>query len=211
MVPASTLSLPGPLSGRLIRLEPLAAAHEPELRAAADVPAIFEFTSSSAHGEACAQYVAARLDEQAAGRALPFAVRQLSSGAVVGFTQLKEWQPAHRRAVVGSWYTPRVWRQGINLEAKLLLLDLAFGRAGCLRVEFRTHSGNLRSRAALERLGASFEGVLRAHQLTRAGERRDSAVYSILAEEWPRLRAALLARLQWKDGGRDDTGHRDFL
>ncbi|HET9784938.1 MAG TPA: GNAT family protein, partial [Terriglobales bacterium] len=131
----------------------------------------------------------------------------LSSGAVVGFTQLKEWQAAHRRAVTGSWYTPRVWRQGSNLEAKLLLLDLAFGGVGCLRVEFRTHSANLRSRASLEKLGASFEGVLRAHQRTRAGERRDSAVYSILAEEWPQLRAGLCARLQWKDDGRDHFGH----
>jgi RimJ/RimL family protein N-acetyltransferase len=188
-------------------LEPLAAAHEPELRAAADAPEIFQFTSSSAHGEACARYLAERLQEQAAGRARPFAVRRLSSGEVVGFTQLKEWHPAHRRAVVGSWYTPRVWRQGVNPEAKLLLLDFAFGPVGCLRVEFRTHSANLRSRAALEKLGAVCEGVLRAHQLTRAGERRDSAVYSILAEEWPRLRAALLARLQWKDGGRDHPGH----
>lgn len=207
MVAASALPISGPLRGRLVLLEPLTASHEPELRAAADAPGIFAFTSSSAHGAACAGYVAGRLQEQAAGRALPFAVRQLSSGAVVGFTQLKEWQPLHRRAVIGSWYTPRVWRMGINLEAKLLLLDLAFGPVGCLRVEFRTHSANLRSRASLEKLGASFEGVLRAHQLTRAGQRRDSAIYSILAGEWPRLRVGLLARLQWKHGGRDHPGH----
>lgn len=195
------------LTGARVRLEPLTARHAPELERAADDPAIFTFTTSSAHGPGCADYVTERLRARAAGHALPFAVRRLSGGDIVGFTQLKEWQPAHRRAVVGSWYTPRVWRQGINLEAKLLLLDFAFTRLKCLRIEFRTHSANLRSRASLEKLGASLEGVLRAHQITRDGERRDSAIYSLLAGEWPRVRDALVARLQWKDGGgRDNSG-----
>ncbi len=185
-----------PLVGSLISLEPITFTHVPELALAGADPTVWEFTTSCGDSPGAMQaYVEKLLRDWEQGSALPFAVRQHSTGQLVGCTRLKELDRNHRRAIVGSWYAQSVWRTGVNLEAKLLLLDYAFDKLGLIRIEFHTDARNVRSRTSLERLGATLEGVLRAHQITRDGSLRDSAVYSILASEWLQVRAGIADRL----------------
>lgn len=185
------------LRGHLVRLEPLTEEHIPELQTIGGHEEIWTYTSSRAASEdAMQQYVAGLLLEYSEGTSLPFAVRHEETRCIVGTTRLKKLSRANASAMVGSWYTPAVWRTGVNVEAKLLLLSLAFERLGCIRVEFQTDSENERSRRALLRLGATQEGILRAHQVTREGRRRDSVVFSVLDYEWPAVREHLEERLQ---------------
>ena len=184
------------MTGRIVALEPLREAHAPELAHAGRDPQVWRFTTSRADTpETMREYVVKLLRDWEAGMAVPFAVRSLASGAVVGCTRLKELERAHRRCLLGSWYAPEAWRTGVNLEAKRLLLGFAFETLGCVRVELHTDAGNARSRASLEKLGAKFEGVLRAHRITLDAELRDSAVYSVLADEWPGVRTGIEKRL----------------
>lgn len=185
------------LAGNRVSLEPLRPSHVGELAEAGHDPATWEFTTSRAdtpitmHG-----YVNGLLNDCANGLAIAYAVRQASTKAVVGCTRLKSLSRKHRNGIVGSWYSPAVWRTGVNLEAKLLLLEYAFEQLGCVRIEFHTDARNIRSRCSLDQLGAIFEGDLRAHQITRDGGLRDSAIYSILSREWPSIRTAIAVRLQ---------------
>jgi RimJ/RimL family protein N-acetyltransferase len=110
-------------------------------------------------------------------------------------TRLKDAVRAHRRFSIGSWFTREVWGTGVNAESKGLLLAHAFERLGALRVELETDSRNGRSRAALAALGAVEEGVLRAHRITRDGGRRDSVLFSVIADDWPATRARIAARV----------------
>jgi RimJ/RimL family protein N-acetyltransferase len=141
-------------------------------------------------------YVTKLLRDWNSGTAAPFAVRATGSGEIVGCTRLKELDAAHRRALLGSWYAPQAWRTGVNREAKLLLLRYAFEELECVRVEFHTDAHNHRSRTSLERLGATLEGVLRSHQITRDGELRDSAIYSVIASEWEKVQKSIRKSLQ---------------
>jgi RimJ/RimL family protein N-acetyltransferase len=189
-IPADTLH------GQLVQLEPLQLAHISELIPAGEDTRVWQFTTSRGDSPAAMQsYVAKLCADWQAGHAVPFAVRELSSKRIVGCTRLKELDRMHRHAIIGSWYTPVVWRSGINLEAKLLLMTYAFERLECVRIEFHTDARNLRSRASLEKFGARLEGVLRAHQITRDGNLRDSAIYSVLHTECPAVRSALCERL----------------
>jgi N-acetyltransferase len=173
------------LHGSLVQLEPMTMAHIPALASAGSDPRIWEFTTSRGDSpERMQEYVVKLFRDWETGTAAPFAVRELCNGNIVGCTRLKELDRTHRRAILGSWYAPEAWRTGVNREAKLLLLSYAFDELACVRVEFHTDAPNLRSRTALEQLGATFEGVLRAHQITRDGRLRDSAIYSIIASEW---------------------------
>jgi RimJ/RimL family protein N-acetyltransferase len=188
------------LAGRHVRLVPLEAAHAPGLAAAAADGALWTLrvTSVPAPG-AEAAYIAQALAERDAGRALPFAVLD-AEGAVVGATRFGHLDPHTRRAEIGwTWYARRVQRTALNTEAKRLLLAHAFGTApgelGCVAVELRTHVENAASRAAIERLGARLDGVLRRHLRMPDGHVRDTAVYSILDTEWPGVRARLDAFL----------------
>jgi RimJ/RimL family protein N-acetyltransferase len=114
----------------------------------------------------------------------------------VGSTRYLTLRPEHAGLEIGStWYRRDLWGTGVNVESKLLLLEHAFERLGCRRVEFKTDARNERSRAALAALPAQFEGVFRKHMLVRGGERRDSAYYSIVDDEWPAVRASLEHRL----------------
>jgi RimJ/RimL family protein N-acetyltransferase len=184
------------LTGNLVRLETLTAEHIPELVRAGSDPSVWQFTTSRGDSPSdMHSYVSKLLHDWKAGSAMPLTVREVSSGAVVGCTRLKELDRNHRHAILGSWYSPQAWQTGVNLEAKLLLLDYAFEKLGCVRIEFHTDSRNRRSRTSLEKLGATSEGVLRAHQITRDGSLRDSAIYSILASEWPGVRSAIVERL----------------
>jgi RimJ/RimL family protein N-acetyltransferase len=141
-------------------------------------------------------YVGEALANAEAGLELPLVTIRRGDGRVVGSTRYLALRPEHRSVEIGwTWLHPDVWGTGINVEAKLLMLEHAFERLGCLRVELKTDARNERSRAAMEALPAQFEGVHRKSMLVRGGRRRDSAWYSVIDDEWPEVRANLLRRL----------------
>jgi N-acetyltransferase len=184
------------LAGDLVVLEPLRPDHHDELVAAASDGRLWElwYTAVPTPDEMHAE-IDRRLAEQAAGTMLPFTVRR-SGGAAVGMTTYMNIEADVPRLEIGStWTAASAQRTGINTEAKLLLLTHAFEALGCLAVEFRTHWHNRQSRAAIERLGAKLDGVLRNHRRLPDGSLRDSVVYSITDREWPAVRTGLRARL----------------
>jgi RimJ/RimL family protein N-acetyltransferase len=187
-----TMTTAPELAGRHVRLVALGLEHVPGLIEAARDGALWElgFTSIP-NPEGMAAYVAHARAEQAQGRALAYAVLD-AEGAVVGSTRCCHIDWATPRLEIGyTWYAQRVQRSALNTEAKFLLLEQAFERFGCVAVEFRTHHLNLRSRAAILRLGAQQDGILRQHQRLADGSLRDTVVFSILEPEWPEARAHL--------------------
>ncbi len=186
------------LTGRHVRLEPLAAGHVASLvRHAADDEVWTHFGGARMNDEAAlrARVESAQRD-LAQGVALTFAVIDLGRAEAAGTTTYFDVSVPDRRLEIGStWLGRAVWRTAINTEAKLLLLGHAFEVLGCLRVQLKTDIRNLRSQAAIERLGAVKEGVLRAHMRRRDGSQRDSVMYSIIADEWPAAKARLAERL----------------
>lgn len=125
---------------------------------------------------------------------LAFVVEEKQTARVLGMTSYMNIEPQHRRLEIGStWYRASAQRTGVNTECKELLLKHAFETLSCIAVEFRTSSFNLRSRAAIERLGANLDGILRSHQIVEGNLLRDTYVYSIVATEWPAVRR----NLQW--------------
>lgn len=200
----------GPLEDGPLRLEPLALHHVDGLWNAADGDrttfALTDVPRSRAQTE---QYVRRAIDGRAARTAVPFAILDRTDGAVVGtsrfcYPEFWRWQEADRprpadqpdAAQIGyTWLAPRGQRTGVNRWAKRIMLTLAFESWRLTRVSFRTDLRNSRSREAILGLGATFEGVLRAAQVGYDGQVRDSAIYSILAVEWPRVRDDLDRRL----------------
>lgn len=127
---------------------------------------------------------------------LPFAILEVATGRAIGMTTYMNISQAHRRLEIGStWYRKSVQRSPMNTECKLLLLQHAFETIGCVCVEFRTHCLNQQSRRAIERLGAKLDGVLRSNAIMGNGTVRDTAAYSIIASEWPMVKANLEGRL----------------
>jgi RimJ/RimL family protein N-acetyltransferase len=127
---------------------------------------------------------------------LPFAAVDNATGKAVGMTTYMNAEPAHRRLEIGStWYRKAVQRTDFNTRCKLLLLTHAFERLDCIAVEFRTHFFNHASRRGIERLGAKLDGILRSHQFASNGTLRDTCVYSIIAAEWPTVKAHLTYQL----------------
>jgi RimJ/RimL family protein N-acetyltransferase len=185
------------LEGRLVRLEPLAPAHLPALCEAARHPSLWTYAVAPMDGDDdVRRYLDAALADAARGTALPFAQVERATGRVVGSTRLANLEPRHRRAEIGwTWLAPPWQRSGINAEAKRLLLAHAFEALGCLRVELKCDARNVQSRTAILRLGATEEGTLRRHMVTASGFVRDTVYFSILADEWPAVRAGLDARL----------------
>jgi N-acetyltransferase len=186
------------LEGEIVRLEPMAAAHEEGLWAASRDPRTWRWLSIEqprTRAELRA-YLDAALTAAAEGSELPLVTVRRSDGRVVGSTRYLTLRPEHRSVEIGwTWLSPEAWGTGVNVEAKLLMLEHAFEAFHCLRVELKTDARNERSRAALAALPAQFEGVHRKHMLVRGGLRRDSAWYSVLDDEWPAVRANLLRRL----------------
>jgi RimJ/RimL family protein N-acetyltransferase len=173
------ITTPPTLIGEHVQLLPLTRAHAPELvRAAGDGELWTLRVTSVPTADTVGAYIERALDEQSQGRALAYVVLD-ARGEVVGST----------RCCHIDWSLPR-------LEAKLMLLQQAFEHFGCVAVELRTHVQNLRSRAAIERLGAKQDGILRRHMRMPDGHLRDTVVYSILDSEWPLVRANLLRRLR---------------
>ncbi|HEY3765803.1 MAG TPA: GNAT family protein [Gaiellales bacterium] len=183
------------LPGRLVTLEPLRPEHEPELGAAAADERVWRYMRTVASEPVeFHRWFGEALEAAAAGTEAPFCI--MRDGAAVGSSRYLALRPADRVLEIGhSWVTPGAWGSGANTETKLLLLTHAFERLGCLRVEFKTDARNERSRAALAALPATFEGVFAKHMLVRGGERRDSAWYRVLDDDWPAVKAALEARV----------------
>jgi RimJ/RimL family protein N-acetyltransferase len=208
---ATTMVAPVVLEGRVVRLEPLTAAHAGGLLAAAsgrrDTYGLTWVPGSLAEAAA---YIDAALGEQTARRSLPFATVDRARGGVVGSTRFLNieywtWPPgnAHQRGaerpdaveIGATWLAADAQRTPINTEAKLLMLEHAFDRWRVHRVSLMTDARNERSRNAIVRLGARFDGVLRAARPASDGNIRDTAAFSILESEWPAIRARLQARL----------------
>jgi RimJ/RimL family protein N-acetyltransferase len=134
-----------------------------------------------------------------AGLEVAFSTVDRTSGRPLGSTRYLTLRPEHRGLEIGwTWLARDAWSSGANVEAKLLMLEHAFERLGCMRVEFKTEATNERSRAALAALPARFEGVFRKHMLVRGGAVRDSAYYAITDDEWPAVKAALERRISEK-------------
>ncbi len=186
------------LEGELVRLEPMTRGHEEGLWGASRDERTWAWLSvfQPRTREELRDYVEAALANAAAGSELPLVTVRRADGRVVGSTRFLALRPEHRSLEIGwTWLQPDAWGTGINVEAKLLMLEHAFERLGCLRVELKTDARNERSRGAMAALPAQFEGVHRKQMLVRDGQRRDSAWYSVIDDEWPAVRANLLRRL----------------
>lgn len=184
---------PVTLRGRYATLEPLGAEHLDGIRAAAADGELWRlwYTSVPAPDRSHDWLaIALRMRDDQGG--MPFAVRDNRDGRVVGSTRYFNVDAANRRVEIGhTWYAKRAQRTAINTECKRLLLTHAFEALGCIAVEFRTHWFNQASRAAIARLGAKQDGVLRNHQLSVDGSRRDTVVFSIIDGEWPAVKRHL--------------------
>ena len=180
-----------------IRLEPLTTDHLEGLQRAAADGGLWDlwFTSVPAP-ELTGKYIEDALKGQEAGHMLPWAVREMSSGAIVGCTRYHDIVPTIDRVEIGyTFYAKSRQRSSVNTTCKLLLLSHAFETLGCQVVGLRTDNFNFTSQRAIEALGAKKDGVLRHHLARRDGSVRDSVIYSILATEWPDVRRHLESRL----------------
>ncbi|MCW5768779.1 MAG: GNAT family N-acetyltransferase [Phycisphaeraceae bacterium] len=186
---------PVTLAGRHVRLEPLTPAHAHDLHAGTPLDTFRYFTfGPEYHTEAAMRAFIERLIADP-GR-LHFAVIDLASSRAVGSTSFYDIRPAHRGAEIGfTWYAECSRGTAVNPESKRLLLSHAFDTLSAERIAFRTDARNLRSRAALAKLGATQEGIFRRHLIMPDGAWRDSVYFSILRDEWPAVRDALDARL----------------
>ncbi|MFI8292317.1 N-acetyltransferase [Streptomyces sp. ms191] len=212
------MPVPVVLAGRTVRLEPLAMRHAEGLAWAGALDrAAYAYTPVPDGLDAACDYIARALTDQAAGRTLPFAMVSMADGRVVGSTRFLEldywrgplvWPPTtgvphgdpltsvpDAVEIGNTWISAETRGSGINAESKLLMLRHAFEIWGVRRVTMRADARNLRSRAAIERLGATCEGVRRAHSRGLDGVVRDTAFYSILDEEWPAVRDMIQLRL----------------
>lgn len=181
------------LEGQHVRLEPLSPAHEESLIAAAGDGELWNSTVTIVPSRAnMAAYIAAALKGQAQGRELPFVTILKSSGQVVGSSRFYDIERDDRHVDIGyTWLAASAQRTVVNTEAKLLLLTHAFEDLRCIRVGLVTDVLNQQSRAAILRLGAKEEGVLRNHMIMPSGRYRDSVCFSIIEAEWPRVKARL--------------------
>jgi RimJ/RimL family protein N-acetyltransferase len=190
---------PVTLGGPHARLEPLLQQHRDDLVTAVQDGELWKlwYTSIPVPEKMQAE-IERRLALQAVGLMLPFTVRD-ADGKIAGMTTYMNADAANRRVEIGStWYAKRVQRSGLNTQCKLLLLTHAFQKLDCIAVEFRTHFFNHQSRRGIERLGAKLDGIIRNHQIARNGTLRDTVVYSIIASEWPTVKAHLTFQLDEK-------------
>lgn len=186
------------LEGQHARLEPLLPTHEESLIAAAGDGELWNSTFTIVPSRAdMASYIATALEAQARGSELPFVIIRKASGQIVGSTRFYGIESVDRRVEIGyTWLAASAQRTGVNTEAKLLLLTHAFERWRCIRVALVTDVLNEQSRAAILRLGAKEEGVLRNHLIMPGGRYRDSVCFSIIESEWPEVKARLAAKLR---------------
>ncbi len=182
------------LSGRIVRLEPLALNHVDELVLAAAAPEIWEHLAwgSLARPDRMCAWVEGKLADEQRGISSSFAIILLATGRVVGSTSYLDIAWKDRRVEIGStWLTREVWRTAVNTECKYLLMQHAFETLALHRVQLKTDILNLRSQAAIARLGAVREGVLRAHMIRADGSQRDTVMFSVIRAEWPETKRRL--------------------
>jgi len=186
------------LAGEKVVLEALTREHAASLAEAARDGDVWRspYTHIPADLAAAQNYVDVALAARDAGEAIPFATTLRDGGKLVGSTRYCRIDLAHRKLEIGYTWIAGSWQRSfVNTEAKYLMLRYAFEYLGCLRVQLQTDALNAQSRRAIERLGAKLEGILRKDRIMPDGRRRDSAMYSIIEEEWPQVRAALELRL----------------
>lgn len=188
---------PVTLEGNVVRLEPLASKHVDGLVAVGLDPSLWALTVARVRDAADLRaWIESALADQRAGSALPFAIVLRDDNRVIGATRFGSYAPSHRRVEIGwTWVSPQWQRSAVNTEAKYLLLKHAFDTLKLLRVEFKTDVINVRSRAAILRIGAQEEGILRRHQVTESGRVRDSIYFAITDLDWPTVRQELERRL----------------
>ncbi len=186
------------LAGRTVRLEPLQPGHAAGIFAASRDPEIWrwmlveQFKTEADAGK----WIDAALAAQAAGTEVAWATTLLKDGQVVGTTRYLDIRRPNRGLEIGwTWIDPRFQRTAVNTEAKYLMLCHAFEELGAIRVQLKTDERNARSRAAIARLGATFEGILRKYQARFDGYVRNTAMFSLTAEEWPAIKTRLEAKL----------------
>ena len=186
------------LNGTHVRLEPLSLRHLDGLVEVGLAPELWEWTTTRIGTRAGMEdYIRMALLWQSQNTALPFATIEQTTGRVVGSTRFANADHANRRIEIGwTWVAPQWQRSAVNTEAKLLMMRYAFDTLGCIRVEFKTDARNAKSRAALARIGAREEGILRSHMLVQGGRKRDSVYFSVIEEEWKDVETALLGKLE---------------
>jgi RimJ/RimL family protein N-acetyltransferase len=185
------------LQGEMTILEPLEESHRDALYTAAQDETIWTHVAATGLGDRFHRWFDKALTCSAAKQHLPFIIRRKSDKKVIGSTRFYDIMPEHHRMTIGyTWYLPEVWGSFANPESKLLLLQHAFEDLKVNRIEFVTDSRNNRSRAAIKKLGASEEGILRQHMILENGFVRDSVIFSIIQPEWPRVKAGLSARIE---------------
>jgi RimJ/RimL family protein N-acetyltransferase len=192
------------LEGQFVRLEPLRLDHLDGLAEVAFDPALWEFTLARPVDRAGLEaWLQTALDNAEAGTEMPFATVDRASGRPIGSTRYLNIVPEHRRFEIGwTWLATTAQRTGANREAKLLQLTHGFEGLAANRIEFKTDSLNERSRTALLGIGAQFEGIFRNHMVMPDGRLRHSAYYSVIREDWPKVKARLNELLRH---GRSDT------
>lgn len=185
------------IEGEFVTLEPLTTAHVADLiEAVKDGKHWNIWFANVPHPDQMQQYVTDATEASKQGN-IAYAVRAKSNHQIVGTTRYYNVDKANRRAMIGyTWYADAVRRTAVNTECKLLLLQQLFEPCEAIAVEFRTHVDNRASRNAIERLGAKQDGILRSHQILKDGSLRDTAVYSIIAQEWPQVKRTLQEKLQ---------------
>jgi RimJ/RimL family protein N-acetyltransferase len=194
---------PVTLRGKHAVLEPLSHAHHNDLVEAVQDGELWKlwYTIIAEPGKMTAE-IDRRLDLQTKGSMLPFAVIDTRTSRAVGMTTYMNIEAIHRRVEIGgTWYRKSVQRTALNTECKLMLLTHAFESLNCICVELRTHVFNHQSRRGIERLGAKLDGILRSNQIQPNGTIRDNCVYSIIASEWPTVKAHLSFKLQTPQKG----------
>ncbi len=196
------------LEGTRVRLEPLRRDHLADLKLVAFDAPLWQWTIMGPQDDAgLERWLETALANAEAGAERPFATIDLASGRAVGSSRYMSIAPEHRRLEIGwTWIGSAFQRTGANREAKLLQLTHAFETLGANRVEFKTHARNERSRNALAGMGATFEGIFRQHMIMPDGSLRDSAWFSVIADEWPAVKARLQARAAPRAEERTDGG-----
>ncbi|MDB6047828.1 MAG: family acetyltransferase [Pseudomonas sp.] len=194
----NALPLETDLTGATVELQPLQLSHTPQLLAAAADGELWNMTLTVVPGpETVEQYAAIALEGRQAGTVMPFVIVQRETGKVVGSTRFWKIDRKNRKLEIGhTWLSQSVQRSGINTEVKYLLLSHAFEVINCVRVQFTTDELNERSRAAILRIGATQEGIVRHERIMPDGRKRNSVRYSIIDSEWPTVKALLEAKMR---------------
>lgn len=185
------------LENAFVRLEPLEDRHREPLRAAGDDPDLWRFANVNLDNSNFDAWVDHRFAEMKRAEEMTYAILDKASGQYAGSTSLMAYVPAHNRVEIGwTWYAKPFWAGAVNPSCKRMLLAHGFEALGLNRVELKADARNTRSCKAMERFGATFEGIHRSHMVRPDGRLRDTAWFSVIREDWPRLRDGLDARLK---------------